>query len=201
MTTPTEFKSITGPSTAVFKDRGSRFLAYAFPVEDEDGIKNHLSLLKEKYPDATHHCYAWVLGAARERSRANDDGEPGHSAGTPILRQIQSLELGNVLVVVVRYYGGTNLGIPGLIHAYGTAARMALEASDIQFQKLRSKAVLKFDYGKEGRAYRFLQQLGAEVIERHTGAQQELVFRYEADREVELRELQKNYIDITIEPV
>lgn len=108
------------------RERGSKFLAYTFKVHSELEVKEKLLQLKSKYPDATHHCYAYVLGEGQEAQRANDDGEPANSAGRPILRSIISAELTYVLVVVVRYFGGTLLGIPGLISAYGDAAKSAL---------------------------------------------------------------------------
>lgn len=108
------------------REKGSKFIAYSFKVSHESEIKVLLQELKAKYPDASHHCYAYVIGEAQEAQRANDDGEPGNSAGRPILRSILSLELTNVLVIVVRYFGGTLLGIPGLIQAYGDAAKGVL---------------------------------------------------------------------------
>ena len=109
----------------VLRERGSKFYAYVYPVRSEAEIKAKLEGLKRLYPDATHHCYAWVMGARGEAQRANDDGEPGNSAGRPILRAVISVGLTNVLVVVVRYFGGTLLGIPGLIESYGGAAAAA----------------------------------------------------------------------------
>ena len=106
----------------VLRERGSKFYAYVYGVRSEAEVKEKLEVLKREYPDATHHCYAWVMGARGEAQRANDDGEPGNSAGRPILRAVISAGLTNVLVVVVRYFGGTMLGIPGLIDAYGGSA-------------------------------------------------------------------------------
>ena len=101
----------------VLRERGSKFFAFVHGVRSEAEVKEKLEVLKREYPDATHHCYAWVMGARGEAQRANDDGEPGNSAGRPILRAVISAGLTNVLVVVVRYFGGTMLGIPGLIDA------------------------------------------------------------------------------------
>ena len=106
----------------VLRERGSKFYAYVYGVRSEAEVKEKLEVLKREYPNATHHCYAWVMGARGEAQRANDDGEPGNSAGRPILRAVISAGLTNVLVVVVRYFGGTMLGIPGLIDAYGGSA-------------------------------------------------------------------------------
>jgi uncharacterized YigZ family protein len=110
----------------VLRERGSKFFAFVCGVKSDQDIKEKLEGLKRQYPDATHHCYAWVMGARGEAQRANDDGEPSNSAGRPILRSIISVGVTNVLVVVVRYFGGTLLGIPGLIESYGEAAESAL---------------------------------------------------------------------------
>ena len=121
------YKSIPGPAEGLFKDNGSRFISFAFPVETEDEVKSIVGDLKKKYHDARHHCYAYRLGYLGDRFRANDDGEPSSSAGRPILGQIDSKGLSDVLVVVVRYFGGIKLGIPGLIRAYKTSTAEALE--------------------------------------------------------------------------
>lgn len=121
------YRSISGPAEGLFKDNGSRFISFAFPVETEDEVKSIVGDLKKKYHDARHHCYAYRLGYLGDRFRANDDGEPSSSAGRPILGQIDSKELSDVLVVVVRYFGGIKLGVPGLIRAYKTSTAEALE--------------------------------------------------------------------------
>ncbi len=121
------YRSISGPAEGLFKDNGSRFISFAFPVETEDEVKSIVGYLKKKYHDARHHCYAYRLGYLGDRFRANDDGEPSSSAGRPILGQIDSKGLSDVLVVVVRYFGGIKLGVPGLIRAYKTSTAEALE--------------------------------------------------------------------------
>jgi len=120
------YRSIEAPSNGSYRDLGSRFLAFAYPVESEAEIKEKLASLKKEYFDAKHHCYAYRLGLTGERWRANDDGEPSSSAGRPILGQLLSNDLSDILVVVVRYFGGTKLGIPGLIKAYKSATSDAL---------------------------------------------------------------------------
>ena len=124
------YNEIVQESETSLRERGSRFLAYSFKVFSESEVKEKLQILKSKYPDATHHCYAYVIGQGQEAQRANDDGEPSNSAGRPILRAIISADVTNVLVVVVRYFGGTMLGIPGLIQAYGDAAKSVLLISE-----------------------------------------------------------------------
>lgn len=115
------YRTIENPSQGIYKEKGSKFLSYAFPVFSEEEIKEHIHRLREEYYNARHHCFAWQLGTDGARYRANDDGEPSGTAGKPILGQLNSHELTNILVVVVRYFGGTKLGVPGLIRAYKEA--------------------------------------------------------------------------------
>ena len=121
------YLSVSAPAEGLFKDNGSRFISLAYPVESEEGVKDILAELKKKYHDARHHCYAYRLGYLGDKFRANDDGEPSGSAGRPILGQIDSRSLSDTLVVVVRYFGGIKLGIPGLIRAYKTSTADALD--------------------------------------------------------------------------
>jgi len=121
------YRTIQSASEGLYKEKGSKFFAFAYPVSAQSDIDRHLEFLKQKYHDARHHCYAYVIGINGAEFRANDDGEPNHSAGDPILGQIRSFDLTNTLIIVVRYFGGTKLGVPGLIQAYRTAAKMALE--------------------------------------------------------------------------
>lgn len=140
------YKSIALHSEGLFKDNGSKFIAHAFPVETETEIKQIVDSLKKEYHDARHHCYAWRLGYKADRIRSNDDGEPSGSAGRPILGQIESLGLSDVLVVVVRYFGGIKLGIPGLIRAYKTSTLDALQNARI-VEKIAGKMFsIEFDY-------------------------------------------------------
>ncbi len=141
------YKTLTKPSPeTLFKDRGSKFLGYAFPITSEEQVKVHIEALKKLHYNARHWCYAWQLGKAYESYRANDDGEPSNSAGMPIYGQLQSFDVTNVLVVVVRYFGGTKLGVGGLMQAYKTGALMALEASNIVKKTIDEDFMLKFDY-------------------------------------------------------
>jgi uncharacterized YigZ family protein len=140
------FKTIQFPSEGQFKDKGSRFLAFAYPVISELEIKEKLNALRKEYFDARHHCFAWTLGAEKRQFRASDDGEPNHSAGDPILGQIRSRELTNALVVVVRYFGGVKLGVSGLINAYKTAAEEALNNATIIETDVTEKMKLNYDY-------------------------------------------------------
>lgn len=148
---------------ALYKDRGSKFFAFALPVFSEADIKTRLEELRKKYPDATHHCYAWVLYPDKSARRENDDGEPNNTAGKPIMRQITSLGLTNVLVVVVRYFGGTMLGAGGLITAYGEAAKMALEAAGKEEKQIEAEFEALFDYAVENDVYRFIRTIGGKI--------------------------------------
>lgn len=142
----------------VFKNKGSRFLAYAFRVFSEDDIKTKLALLRKQYPDATHHCYAYILGHQSLLFRANDDGEPGNTAGQPILREIRKTGLTNMLVVVVRYFGGTMLGVPGLIEAYGAAAAECLNKCIRVEKKISELYRLACNFGIENEVYQLCRQ-------------------------------------------
>lgn len=134
MIAPQKFKTLEHAATAEFRDRGSRFLAYAYPVKDLETVKQLVKKLKSEHPKANHHCVAYRIGQDGSIYRAGDDGEPSGSAGRPMLGAIDSKGLSNVLVVVVRYFGGTLLGVPGLINAYGTVAAEALEGAPIREQ-------------------------------------------------------------------
>ncbi|GAB4247130.1 MAG: YigZ family protein [Ekhidna sp.] len=159
-------QTIQKPSEALYKEKGSKFLAFAYPVKDEAEISQLLEELRSKYHDARHHCYAWMLGMSERNWRANDDGEPSHSAGDPILGQIKSFDLTNVLVVVVRYFGGTKLGVGGLIHAYKTAAEEALSKT----QKIEIFEMvpiqIHFGYEEMSVAERLISQFEIDVAER-----------------------------------
>lgn len=140
------FRTIAAPGQGQYKEKGSRFLAFAYPVAIEKEIKDHLVRLEKAYFDARHHCYAWVLGADKTLFRAHDAGEPAHTAGDPILGQIRSRDLTNVLVVVARYFGGTKLGVGGLISAYKLAAAEALNHAVIIEKDLAEKFMITYYY-------------------------------------------------------
>jgi len=133
-------------SEAEFKDRGSKFIAYAFPVATVDEVKACLNKVKSAHPKATHHCFAWRLGLDGNSYRVSDDGEPSGSAGRPILGQIDSKEITNTLIVVARYFGGTLLGVPGLINAYKTSASLALQTTPVVQKQVEALYRLQFDY-------------------------------------------------------
>lgn len=140
------YYTIEKKATAEFKDRGSKFLAYAYPVKSTDEVKESLQEVKKEHPKATHHCYAYRLGTNGLQFRAVDDGEPAGSAGKPILGQIDSKQLTDVLVVVVRYFGGTMLGVPGLINAYKMSCALALQLIPAVQKNVEARYKLSFDY-------------------------------------------------------
>ena len=159
------YKTITKPSIeTLFKDRNSKFYGYAFPVTDEASIKDFLEFLKKKHHAARHFCYAWQLGVESTRYRANDDGEPNNSAGMPIYGQIQSFELTNILVVSVRYFGGTKLGVGGLIQAYKTSAKLALENSEIIQKTINEEFILQFNYSEMNKVMRIVKEEQISII-------------------------------------
>ncbi len=158
MSAKQKYTTIAAAGTGDFRDRGSKFLAYAYPVSTLENIKEHLQALKKEHPKAVHHCYAWRLGTDGNQYRANDDGEPSGSAGKPIIGQIDSMGLTNVLVVVARYFGGTLLGVPGLINAYKTATQLALEPLPRVEKWMETEFELSFDYPAMGEVLYLLKQ-------------------------------------------
>lgn len=165
MLTEDTYKTISKPSIGeLFKDKNSKFIGYAFPVENEDQIKTHIEEVKKEHYSARHWCYAYQLGTETTTFRANDDGEPNNSAGMPIYGQIQSFEVTNVLVIVVRYYGGVKLGVGGLINAYKTGAQFALEASEIVEKTINKQFILKFEYKNMSKVMRILKENQIEIL-------------------------------------
>ena len=159
------YRTIKQRSEGVFRDRGSKFLAFAFPVYTREEIKKTLDELRKEYHDARHHCYAYRLGAAKEIFRANDDGEPSGSAGNPILGQIRSKDLSNVLIVVVRYFGGTLLGVGGLINAYRTAAANAIQDATIISATERDLIEINFPYVMMNKVMKIIRDEGMKIQE------------------------------------
>lgn len=160
------FKTIKKPSEEVlFKDRNSKFFGYAFPVNTEDEVKEILNTIKNKHHKARHWCYAYQLGAEIITYRVNDDGEPSNTAGMPIYGQIQSFELTNVLVVVIRYFGGVKLGVSGLINAYRTCAQMALEVSLVKEKTIDLPYLISFGYVTMNTVMRTIKEQNLKIID------------------------------------
>lgn len=161
----TTYRTLELPIQAEFKDKGSRFLAFAYTVQTAEQVKKHVDDLRQEHHKARHWCYAYRLGVDGNQFRANDDGEPSGSAGRPILGQIDSFELTDVLVVVVRYFGGTLLGVPGLIYAYKTSTQMALENAQIIEKNIEKTVWIRCEYPYLNEAIRIAKNHQAEIIE------------------------------------
>ena len=161
----TTYRTLELPIQAEFKDKGSRFLAFAYPVQTAEQVKKHVDDLRQEHHKARHWCYAYRFGVDGNQFRANDDGEPSGSAGRPILGQIDSFELTDVLVVVVRYFGGTLVGVPGLIHAYKTRTQMALENAQIIEKNIEKTVRIRCEYPYLNEAIRIAKNHRAEMIE------------------------------------
>ncbi|MFA5973538.1 MAG: YigZ family protein [Lentimicrobiaceae bacterium] len=164
-----EYKTIVQSAQGSFRDKGSRFLAFAFPAASEVEVKQHLETLRKQYYDATHHCYAYLLGFDKSASRVNDDGEPSGTAGRPIYGQILSNDLTNTLIVVIRYYGGTNLGVPGLIHAYKTAAAEAINNATVVTKIVKEVYQIKYPYELMNDVMKIIKDEILEVINTEFG--------------------------------
>ncbi|WP_094576611.1 IMPACT family protein [Kingella denitrificans] len=161
----TTYRTLKSPIQVEFKDKGSRFLAFAYPVQTAEQVKKHVDDLRQEHHKARHWCYAYRFGVDGNQFRANDDGEPSGSAGRPILGQIDSFELTDVLVVVVRYFGGTLLGVPGLIHAYKTSTQMALENAQIIERNIEKTVRIRCEYPYLNEAIRIAKNHQVEIIE------------------------------------
>lgn len=158
------YKTIEQPAVAEYKDRGSKFLAFAYPIETVDDFKKYLLLLKKEHPKAVHHCFAYRIGADGNNFRVSDDGEPSGSAGKPMLGQIDSKELTNVAVIVVRYFGGSLLGVPGLINAYKTVASLVFQVTPIVPKQIEVNYLIHFDYTQINEVMMVLKQCNCTVI-------------------------------------
>lgn len=183
------FLTIKEPSEGEYKEKGSKFIACAFQVRTEDEVKERLEELRKKYYDARHHCYAYQLGQNGELWRANDDGEPNHSAGTPILNQIKSFNLTDVLVVVVRYFGGTKLGVSGLINAYKTSTFEALSVAEIEEKIITQILSFSFDYLGMNEVMKLIKDYDLEILDQEftNTCQMKLAVRLKVLEEVEAK--------------
>ena len=148
----------------LFKEKNSKFFGYAFPISTEDDVKIHIEQLRKKHPNAGHFCYAYQLGTDSVNYRVNDDGEPSNSAGTPIYGQIQSFSVTNILIVVVRFFGGTKLGVGGLISAYKNTAQLALLSCEIVEKTINLGFKLSFDYQNMNKVMRIIKEKKLEIV-------------------------------------
>lgn len=171
------YLTIKTKNEILFKEKGSKFLAFAFPVTTEVEIKECLAQLKKLHPTANHHCYAWRLGADKAAFRANDDGEPSNTAGKPILGQIQAKDLTNILIVVVRYFGGTLLGVGGLINAYKTAAADVIAASEVYERFILFEYKIDFNEESINLVMRILKENSAKILSHNYEENNTVVFQ------------------------
>jgi uncharacterized YigZ family protein len=182
------YRTLQAPVGGAYKEKGSKFLAFAYPVENEQDIREKIELLKKKYFDARHHCFAYVLDPDKKKYRAFDDGEPNHSAGDPILGQVRSKDLTNILVVVVRYFGGTKLGVGGLISAYKAAAEDALNNAVIVEKDIKKSIHLEYNYSSTPEVMRLIKEFELTINDQTFGDKCSLKFEYSLARESMLLE-------------
>ena len=160
------FNTIKSPvENILLKEKGSKFIGFAFHVDDEEDLKKSLQKIREEHPKATHHCYAFRLGMKGENYRANDDGEPSGSAGLPIYNQLLAHEITNVLVIVVRYYGGTKLGVSGLVKTYKESAKITLEEAEIITKELESEIEISFNFSQQNQIFTLLNKFDGRILD------------------------------------
>jgi uncharacterized YigZ family protein len=187
------YSTIKSPNQTILKERGSKFIGFIFPVVNESEIKNQLLQLKKEHPNANHHCYAWRLGADKSAFRFNDDGEPSNTAGKPIYGQIQAKDLTNVLLVVVRYFGGTLLGVGGLINAYKTAAADVVNSAVIVERFILFEYRIDFDEDVINHVMRILKINEAKIISHTYESQNSVVFQIKKQNSTNL---EKDFTDL-----
>lgn len=193
------YKTILKPGKeTLFKERGSKFFGYAFPVKTEDEVKDYIEELKKKHHTARHFCYAWQLGKSYDSYRANDDGEPSNSAGMPIYGQLQAFDVTNVLVVSVRYFGGTKLGVGGLIQAYKTSAQLALDASKIVKRTIDEGFRVTFEYPEMNTVMRIIKDENLKIISQKMELNCEIVLSVRKKEANKIFEIFENTYKVTI---
>lgn len=192
------YKTIEIQSEGLYKDKGSKFIAIAIPVLSEEEIKEHLQQLRKKYYDARHHCYAYALGPTRDAFRINDDGEPSGTAGKPIYGQILSHDLTNILIVVIRYFGGVKLGVRGLINAYKGAAQDALNNNNIREKVIKEIYELHFDYPLMNDVMRILKEQDLEQISHDFAISCRILFAVRKDSADDIKRIFSSIYGLTI---
>ena len=193
------FKTIKSASEeTLFKDKNSKFYGFAFPVNNEDEVKNELEKVKKIHPNAGHHCYAYQIGVEDIIYRVNDDGEPNNSAGMPIYGQIQSFDITNVLIVVVRYFGGTKLGVSGLINAYRSSAKITIESSEIIEKTVEVYFKIIFEYDMMSKVLRILKEKNIEIIQQKLELNCEYIIAVRKKESKSILEFFKNLYKVEI---
>jgi uncharacterized YigZ family protein len=196
------YKTITSPSEeTLFKDRNSKFFGYAFPVLNEDDVKEAIESLKKKHHSARHFCYAWQIGTEAIRFRANDDGEPSNSAGMPIYGQIQAYGVTNILIVSVRYFGGTKLGVGGLINAYKNSAQLALEASGIIEKTIDVHFKISFGYDLMNKVQRIIKERQLQIVDQKLELDCEYVIAVRKNDAASIFEIFDNIYQLSIKKI
>ncbi len=195
------FKTITQTSESLFKDRGSKFLGYAFPCDSEEDFKQFLQQLKDEHKGAVHWCSASRIGFPHTIDRSSDDGEPSGSAGKPILNQLLSTEVVNCAVIVVRYYGGTKLGVSGLIQAYKEAAAMALETATFKEDFIKSTFRLQFPYHISGEVESLLRQFDAEIVKKEFLTDCEFFVKINSEKRLDFSKTNEHLHLLTIKEI
>lgn len=193
-----KYKEIKSATTGVYKEKGSKFIAYSFPVHSEENVKEKLEEVKKLEHSARHHCYAYILNPDKSAQRANDDGEPSSTAGKPILGQIISNDLTNILIVVVRYFGGVKLGVPGLIRSYKTAALDAISNSEIITKIIKEQFAVSFKYPQMNDVMRLVKEYNLEVVNTDFQIECNLIFAVAKSKSEEVVETFKKNYELTI---
>lgn len=190
-----KFLTIDSTSEGFYKEKGSKFIAYAIPCTSENEVKQHISQLRRENPQACHVCSAFRLGSDKKLYRSSDDGEPSNSAGPPILGQIQSFDLTNVLIAVVRYYGGTNLGVGGLINAYKTSAKEALENAKIIEAEDNIRIEFEFAYEELSTAMKLIKKPGCKIIKQEINSMCHFIIEIPVSDEQLINEINTRYLN------
>ena len=193
-----KYKEIKSATKGHYKEKGSKFIAYSFPVYTEENVKEKLDEVKKIEHSARHHCYAYVLNADKSAKRANDDGEPSSTAGKPILGQILSNDLTNILIVVVRYFGGVKLGVPGLIRSYKTAATEAISEAIIITKTIKEKYDVSFKYPQINDVMRLVKEYNLEVVNTDFQIECNLIFAVAKSKSEEVVETFNKNHELTI---
>lgn len=183
------YYTIENIENILYKDKASKFIGFAYSVKDENEIKHYLQQLRNVHPKATHHCYAYRLGLDKNTYRMNDDGEPNGTAGKPILGQIDSIGVTNCLVVIVRYFGGTKLGVSGLITAYKESSKLVLSETKIIEQRILNYYKLQSAYENLNIVYRIIQQTGAHLVEQHIDTTSSFVVTIAPEQTIKLEQM------------
>ena len=191
----------TSVENILLKEKGSKFIGFAYPIADETDFKTILADIKTNHPKATHHCYAFRLGLEGENYRANDDGEPSGSAGLPIYNQLLAHEITNILVIVVRYYGGTKLGVGGLVKTYKESAKLTLEEAEIVVKELEIDFTVNFDYQHQNIVFTILNKWDAKILDFTTAEQCTINARIKLAQKENISEQlsEMHYIDFEFE--